>query len=171
MLDKFLKKAIEPDTALVAGQAEQIAQLSELVDTANQMIEQLEADIVEKDKALQEALDKLAGYEAAANEAKAIAEAAAKEAAELKVEQRKEKLADVIGAENPEFASIFEAISGLEDAAFDVIVGGYKQQVAALEASDMFKEVGLNVDVPSVIEAQAKEQEGGMNLKQFKKKK
>lgn len=166
MLDKFLKKAIEPDTALVAGQAEQIAQLSELVDTANQMIEQLEADIVEKDKALQEALDKLAGYEAAANEAKAIAEAAAKEAAELKVEQRKEKLADVIGAENPEFASIFEAISGLEDAAFDVIVGGYKQQVAALEASYMFKEIGYKADVGEIQVKQQAESEEARLLKQ-----
>ena len=166
MLDKFLKKAIEPDTALVAGQAEQIAQLSELVDTANQMIEQLEADIVEKGKALQEALDKLAGYEAAANEAKAIAEAAAKEAAELKVEQRKKKLADVIGAENPEFASIFEAISGLEDAAFDVIVGGYKQQVAALEASDMFKEIGYKADVGKIQVKQQAESEEARLLKQ-----
>jgi len=166
MLDKFLKKAIEPDTALVAGQAEQIAQLSELVDTANQMIEQLEADIVEKGAALQEALDKLAGYEAAANEAKAIAEAAAKEAAELKIEQRKEKLADVIGADNPEFASIFEAISGLEDAAFDVIVGGYKQQVAALEASDMFKEVGYKADVGEIQAKQQAESEEARLLKQ-----
>ena len=166
MLDKFLKKAIEPDTALVAGQAEQIAQLSELVDTANQMIEQLEADIVEKGAALQEALDKLAGYEAAANEAKAIAEAAAKEAAELKIEQRKEKLADVIGAENPEFASIFEAISGLEDAAFDVIVGGYKQQVAALEASDMFKEIGYKADVTEIQVKQQAESEEARLLKQ-----
>ena len=144
MLEKFLKKATGQDEALVATQVEQMAQMSEMLEAANGMIAQLEGDIAEKAASLQDALAKIAEFEAVANEAKAVAEAAAKEAAEMKVAQRKETLANVIGSENPSFGAIFGAIESLDDAAFDVIVGGYKQQLEVEADSPMFNEVGYS---------------------------
>ena len=162
MLEKFLKKATGQDEALAATQVEQMAQMSEMLETANGMIAQLESDVAEKVASLQDALAKIAEFEAVANEAKAVAEAAAKEAAEMKMEQRKVQLADVIGAENPSFGAIFGAIQQIDDAAFDVIVGGYKQQFEAEAKSPMFNEVGYSVaeaEAPHIVGAISKEAE------------
>lgn len=168
MLEKFIKKAAgidAVDASLVASQAEQIAQMTELLETADQQIAQLEEVVAEHKSSLQAALEKLAVFEAAANEAAATAAAAEQQAAELKIAARKEKLADVIGSENPSFDSIFTAVESLDDAAFDVIVGGYKQQAAAEANSAMFKEVGFTVEGDSA------QLEQGLGLKQLKKKK
>ena len=164
MLDKFLKKAVAQDESLATAQAEQLAQMSELLATADGMIAQLEESVTEKAALLQDALGKLAGFEAAANEAKAIAEAAAQQAAEMKTASRKEKLANVIGSENPSFDSIFGAVESLDDAAFDVIVGGYKQQAIAEANSPMFQEAGFTVDAEEI------KPETGLQLRQLKKK-
>lgn len=144
MIEKLLKKVMGQEAVLAATQVEQMAQMSELLEAANSMIGQLEGDVAEKAASLQEALAKIAEFEAVANEAKAVAEAAAQQAAEMKIEQRKEKLANVIGSENPSFGAIFGAVESLDDAAFDVIVGGYKQQFEAEAKSDDFKEVGYS---------------------------
>lgn len=87
----------------------------------------LKAQIVEKEEALQKALDKLAEIEQAQKEA---------------VEKsRKEKLEAVVGAEAEE---LFKAIGELPEEAFAAVVATIEKKAQVEKESDLFKEKGVS---------------------------
>jgi len=149
MLDS-LKKAFGNKEGAVAGATDQVAQLQSELQTAMDMIGQVEEQLLEKTSLLEAALGKLAEFEAVANAAKAEAEAAAAQAAEMKMAQRKAALGNVIGSENPQFDVIFGAIANMEDAAFDAFVGASALRFEQEAKSDKFKEVGFTADAVDV---------------------
>ena len=112
-MQDLLKKAFGKKPEAVADVADQVAQLQSELQTAMDMVGQVEEQLLEKTSLLEAALGKLAEFEAVANAAKAEAEAAAALAAEMKLEQRKAALGNVIGSDNPQFDVIFGAIANI----------------------------------------------------------
>lgn len=78
--------------------------------------------------------------EASLEEAKASLEAVAKEKEQMKMDSRKEKLSAVLSTEQVE--SVFPALVGLEDSAFEAVLGSYSVAAKAVEQGEMFKEMG-----------------------------
>lgn len=89
--------------------------------------------LTEKETALAAALSEVAQMK----EAVASAEAAA---VAVKMDARKSKLATVMSADKVEGVSA--SLSTLDDSAFETVLSGFAAQKQALEASDMFTELG-----------------------------
>lgn len=108
------------------------------------VVEQLNAVIAEKDISLAELLAKVESLSAYAEKAEAEAKALAEQAKMKEVESRKEKLASVIGSENPGFDATFAAVSSLDEANFNVVVDAMAAARKAEADSEMFKQVGVS---------------------------
>lgn len=88
----------------------------------------LKAQLVEKEEALQKALSKLEEIEKAAKEA---------------VEKsRKDKLAELVSAD--EVDGLFKAVGGLEEEAFEAVVKTLEKKAQVEKESDLMKEVGVS---------------------------
>lgn len=156
MLDA-LKKAVGIQEA-----KEQVAPVEAQQDLTNLGVnEQLQEalnEIITKDAALQELNVKLGdmakeieGYKEQlsalqefAKEAEAKALAAAEEMKAKELADKKAQLAEVIGADNPDFDKTFAALEGLNSEAFSVVLNGFKASFEAEAKSPMFNEVGVS---------------------------
>jgi chromosome segregation ATPase len=160
-LEEVQEAVVEASEAPLAQMNELSSQLAELAGT----VETLNSVIAEKDALLAELNGKIAELSVFADEAQARAEAVAAEAKAKEVESRKEMLAAVIGADNPGFDTTFAAIGALDDAAFSVVVEGFRASFAKEADSIMFKELGVSG------EAEKLSSETGLNIKKFLPKK
>lgn len=114
----------------------QLADLQSQLTAANEQLAEfssvkeaftlLQTSITEKEAALTEALAQVASAEAAA--------------VAVKMDARKSKLAAVMSADKLEAVSA--SLSSLDDSAFETVLSGFAAQKQALEASDMFAEIG-----------------------------
>jgi hypothetical protein len=126
--------------------------LSAQLADALSVVESLNAVIAEKESLLAELAGKVEQLSQFAEAAEAQAKALREEAEAKAVAAKQEMLADVIGKDNPGFATTFEAIKGLDEAAFSVVVAGFKASFAKEAESVMFKEVGVGGEAEVVEE-------------------
>lgn len=108
---------------------EQLAEFSSVKEAHTTLL----AAFTEKETLLSAALQEVAQMK----EAVASAEAAA---VAVKMDTRKSKLAAVMSADKVEAVST--SLSSLDDGAFETVLSGFAAQKQALEASDMFTELG-----------------------------
>lgn len=118
----------------------QLAELQEQLQGAQLSVSDLTSKfeaasllLAEKETLLSAALSEVAQMK----EAVASAEAAA---VAVKMDARKSKLAAVMSADKLEAVSA--SLSSLDDSAFETVLSGFAAQKQALEASDMFAEIG-----------------------------
>ena len=114
----------------------QLAELQSQLTVANEQLAEfssvkeaftlLQTSITEKDAALAQALADVAQMKEAA--------------ITVKLDARKSKLAAVMSADKVEAVST--SLSSLDDSAFETVLSGFAAQKQALEASDMFTELG-----------------------------
>lgn len=107
----------------------QVAELTSVKEAHTTLL----AAFTEKETLLSAALQEVAQMK----EAVASAEAAA---VAVKMDARKSKLAAVMSADKLEAVST--SLSSLDDSAFETVLSGFAAQKQALEASDMFAEIG-----------------------------
>lgn len=107
----------------------QVAELTSVKEAHTTLL----AAFTEKETLLSAALQEVAQMK----EAVASAEAAA---VAVKLDARKSKLAAVMSADKLEAVSA--SLSSLDDSAFETVLSGFAAQKQALEASDMFAEIG-----------------------------
>lgn len=115
--------------AQLAQYQEQLAEFSSVKEAHATLL----AAFTEKETLLSAALQEVAQMK----EAVASAEAAA---VAVKMDARKSKLAAVMSADKLEAVSA--SLSSLDDSAFETVLSGFTAQKQALEASDMFTELG-----------------------------
>lgn len=106
----------------LAQYQEQLAEFSSVKEAHATLL----AAFTEKEAALTEALAQVASAEAAA--------------VAVKMDARKSKLAAVMSADKLEAVSA--SLSSLDDSAFETVLSGFAAQKQALEASEMFTEIG-----------------------------
>lgn len=70
------------------------------------------------------------------------------------LESRKSQLQAVLASDQVE--SVFEAVKELPQEAFEAVVAGYEKSAKAVEASEMFNEVGLDIESKDDIEEKTK---------------
>jgi ClpP class serine protease len=114
----------------------QIAELQSQLTAANEQLAEfssvkealsaLQGVVAEKETLLTEALAKVASLQA--------------EKETMKLDTRKSKLAAVMSADKVEAVSA--SLASLDDSAFETVLSGFAAQKQALEASDMFTEIG-----------------------------
>ena len=120
---------------------EQLAEFS----SVKEALTSLQGVVAEKETALAAALAEVASFQA---EAAALKEAAVA----AKMFSRKEKLSAVMAADKVEAVSA--SLSSLDDEAFSTVLASFAAQKQAVEASDLFNEIGdqgteANVEVPA----------------------
>ena len=170
-----LKKAVgieaeskrEGNTTEVFGSEALLAQLAE----ANEMLAANDVVMTTLNEQLTNMANEIEGYKQKleslqhfADEAEAKALAAAEEMKAKELADKKQMLADVIGADNPGFDTTFAAIANLEGEAFNVVVNGFKAAFEKESQSAMFTEIGVSGEAEPVAEA-------GLNIKKFINKK
>lgn len=101
---------------------EQLAEFS----SVKEALTLLQSTVTEKETALAAALQEVAQMKAATET--------------MKMDSRKSKLAAVMSADKVEAVST--SLSSLDDSAFETVLSGFAAQKQALEASDMFTELG-----------------------------
>lgn len=138
----FLKKEDEIEMTQLAQMQEKITTLEASLEEAQKSVVEL-ASVKEQLEAMQ---SKLAETEAALVEANAVAEAAAQEKENMKLEARKEKLASVLPTDKAE--TLATTLAELSDEAFEVVLSGYSTAKVQMEESDLFTEVGANAGEP-----------------------
>ena len=114
----------------------QLAELQSQLTAANEQLAEfssvkealtlLQSTVTEKETALAAALQEVAQMKAATET--------------MKMDSRKSKLAAVMSADKVEGVSA--SLSSLDDSAFETVLSGFAAQKQALEASDMFTELG-----------------------------
>ena len=112
-------------------------QLGEQLQEVLSQLEQKESVIVE----LTSKLEALSQYAAAAE---AASEALKVEAANKVLNERKEQLANIMGADNPKLDEEFNLIKSLDQAVFDLVIKSKQEAVEALDKSEMFNEIGVS---------------------------
>jgi hypothetical protein len=85
---------------------------------------------------------------------------------EKELDARKAQLADVLAEDQVE--SVFGAVKELPQEAFEAVVAGYSQSVKAVEASEMFTEVGVDFEAKDSSEGKS---QSVMNLIKQRKNK
>lgn len=103
-------------------------------------------------KEIEDYKEKLAALQDFAAEAEARAMAAAEEMKAKEVADKKQQLADVIGADNAGFDTTWQAVAGLEGEAFNVVLNGFKASFAKEAESVYFTEVGVSGEAEPVAE-------------------
>lgn len=173
MLDALKKKLLGEAPETVAEQAEAVVEaatqniehsLATDLQGALAQVEQLNAALLAKDSLLAELNSKLEALSEFAAQAEAAAEALRVDAVNKALEVKREKLANVIGSQNPGFDATFAAISNLDDASFDVVVGGFAASFAKEAESELFNEVGVSG------EAEVKAEDTSLNITKYLKK-
>jgi len=101
---------------------EQLAEFS----SVKEALTLLQTSVAEKETALAEAMAEVAQMKAATET--------------MKMDARKSKLATVMSADKLE--GVAASLSSLDDSAFETVLSGFAAQKQALEASDMFTEIG-----------------------------
>lgn len=153
MLDALKKtllgKAPEQQAAVVSAVVEAATQnveqsLATDLQAALAQVEELNAALSAKDGLVAELNSKLETLSEFAAKAEAHAEALRVEAENKAIAEKKEKLANVIGAQNAGFDTTFSAISSLDASAFDVVISAMAASFKAEAQSEMFKEVGVS---------------------------
>lgn len=114
----------------------QLAELQSQLTAANEQLAEfssvkealtlLQTSVAEKETALAEAMAEVAQMKAATET--------------MKMDTRKSKLAAVMSADKVEAVST--SLSSLDDSAFETVLSGFAAQKQALEASEMFTEIG-----------------------------
>lgn len=114
----------------------QLAELQSQLTAANEQLAEfssvkealtlLQTSVAEKETALAEAMAEVAQMKAATET--------------MKMDTRKSKLATVMSADKLE--GVAASLSSLDDSAFETVLSGFAAQKQALEASDMFAEIG-----------------------------
>lgn len=114
----------------------QLAELQSQLTAANEQLAEfssvkealtlLQTSVAEKETALAEAMAEVAQMKAATET--------------MKMDARKSKLATVMSADKLE--GVAASLSSLDDSAFETVLSGFAAQKQALEASDMFTEIG-----------------------------
>lgn len=134
----FLKQEDTTDMTLAKMQEQEatIASLQEQLVEA----QAFEVELANVKDQLVQMEEQKASLEASLEEAKASMEAVAKEKEQMKMDSRKEKLSAVLSTEQVE--SVFPALVGLEDSAFEAVLGSYSVAAKAAEQGEMFKEMG-----------------------------
>lgn len=114
----------------------QLAELQSQLTSANEQLAEfssvkealtlLQSTVTEKETALAAALQEVSQMRAATET--------------MKMDSRKSKLAAVMSADKVEAVST--SLASLDDSAFETVLGGFAAQKQALEASDLFNEIG-----------------------------
>ena len=145
MLDRLKKQLGIKDTPVSLEAQELQTQLASLKTEFENVKQELTSQIA----SLAAEKDNLEAALATALEAVASLEAAAKESAEKqlndKLTARKAKLENVIGTAKVDAA--FEAVKGLEDAAFDAVVAAMATSLNTEAKSELFQETGVAEEV------------------------
>lgn len=132
------EEVLESDTQTVEQS------LSADLQTALAQVEELNAALLAKDSLLAELNSKLEALSEFAAQAEAHAEALRVEAENKALAEKREKLANVIGAQNPKFDAVFAPLAGLEASAFDVVISAMAASFEAEAKSEMFTETGVS---------------------------
>ena len=140
--DEQLEEAVEQPVEAVTPTVEQ--SLAQDLQGALAQVESLNAALLAKDTLVAELNSKLEQLSEFAAQAEAAAEALRVEAEQKALAEKREKLANVIGAENPGFEATFAAISGLDAEAFQTVVSGFAASFAKEAESVMFKQMGVS---------------------------
>ena len=173
MLDALKKKLLGEAPETVAEQAEVVVEaatqnieqsLATDLQGALAQVEQLNATLQERESVIVALNSKLEALSEFAAQAEAAAEAIRVTAENKALEVKREKLANVIGSQNPGFDATFAAISNLDDASFDVVVGGFAASFAKEAESELFNEVGVSG------EAEVKAEDTSLNITKYLKK-
>lgn len=155
MLDALKKKLLgdKPDEQLAEVAEEVVTEavtqnveqsLATDLQSALSQVEELNAALQAKDSLLAELNSKLEALSEFAAKAEAHAEALRVEAEQKALAEKREKLANVIGADNPKLDAVFAPLAALEASAFDVVISAMAASFEAEASSEMFKEVGVS---------------------------
>ena len=161
--DEQLEGAV--DQSVEAADATTVEQsLAQDLQGALAQVESLNAALLAKDTLVAELNSKLEQLSEFAAQAEAAAEALRVEAEQKALAEKREKLANVIGAENPGFEATFAAISGLDAEAFQTVVSGFAASFAKEAESVMFTQIGVSGSAEPVAS------DAPLNIKKYLKK-
>lgn len=148
MLDALKKALGAKDEATISLEqlVEQVNKLQEDLGLANETIAKLNESLEGKDAELQELTGKLSEFADIAAEAEAKAEAERLAAIEAVQAIKKEKLAAILGADNPNLEATFDAIKDLEGDQLTAVFNGFAAAFVKEAELPEFKEVGLTVE-------------------------
>ena len=160
--DEQLEEAVEQTVEAATPNIEQ--SLATDLQEALAQVESLNAALLAKDTLVAELNSKLEQLSVFAEQAEAAATALRVEAENKALAEKREKLANVIGADNPGFESTFAAISGLNAEAFETVVSGFAASFAKEAESPMFSQIGVSGNAePAATDAP-------LNIKKYLKK-
>jgi len=148
---KFNKTEVNPEMSQLTELQASLADVSAQLETAQSQLAEfssvkealasLQGAFAEKETALATALQEVAQMKEAA--------------VQTKLEGRKSKLAAVMSADKLEAVSA--SLSSLDDSAFETVLSGFAAQKQALEASEMFTEIGDQGAETVVTESKSKD--------------
>ena len=139
---RFLNKSKQEDTAKMQELVELQAAFAALTDEKTQMEAQLSQVVEAMTAAQAEAAsvkEQLAQFQAEVESARLDAEA---KAAQAKMDARHSRLEASVGKEEAE--ALMASLSSLEDAAFETVAASFEKKAKAVEATDLFKELGVS---------------------------
>lgn len=126
----------------VAASVEEV--LAERLETSVGAVEELTSLLAQKDSLLAELGEQVQHFKQLAEDAHAKLEAVVADTKAKEVADRKTKLGDVIGSENPKFNEIFAAVESLNEEAFGSVLAGFQAAFEAEKQNVFFKEVGAS---------------------------
>lgn len=132
----FTKQEDDLDMTALAEAQEQIASLEASLTEAQAAV----VELAQTKEQLVQMKEALATAEASLVDTQKQLEALAQEKEQMKANARKEKLGAVLSAEQVE--AVFPALSTLEDGAFETVLASYEAAAKAVEATELFQEVG-----------------------------
>lgn len=132
----FTKQEDDLDMTALAEAQEQIASLEASLTEAQAAV----VELAQTKEQLVQMKEALATAEASLVDTQKQLEALAQEKEQMKANARKEKLGAVLSAEQVE--AVFPALSALEDGAFETVLASYEAAAKAVEATELFQEVG-----------------------------
>lgn len=151
-LEEVVDQVVEAADATTVEQS-----LAQDLQGALAQVESLNAALLAKDSLVAELNSKLEQLSEFAAQAEAAAEALRVEAETKALADKREKLANVIGADNPGFDATFSAISSLNAEAFDTVVSGFAASFAKEAESKMFTQIGVSGEAEKKADAESAE--------------
>lgn len=151
-LEQDAPKQEMQDDIQLAGEtfAEQLNTALDMLAVNEETIAELNVNLSNMANEIEDYKQKLASLQSYADEAEAKAVAAAEEMKAKDIADKKQQLADVIGADNPGFDTTWNAVAELNAEAFNVVVNGFKASFIAEAKSEMFNEVGVSGEAEPV---------------------
>lgn len=141
----------------------QLAEANEMLAANQEIIAGLNSNIANMANEIEGYKQKLESLQEFAKEAEAKALAAAEEMKAKELADKKAQLADIIGADNPDFDKMFNSLEGLNAEAFNVVLSGFKASFEAEAKSEMFVQLGVSG------EAEPKAEDEGATARILKK--